>query len=173
MSNKVFAAILAVIIIAGISGLFIRSRSRPDIPRPGISQDDRGRKHVAQGAAKYGDVEPPTSGDHSEPLPWKYYAQEIDDSNVIHNMEHGGIYISYRPDLPQEQVSKLQKLFFEPYTRKDFTTSKAIMAPRAANDAPIVMSSWQRSQKFQAYDEEAMITYYRKNIGKSPEPTAR
>lgn len=173
MSNKVFIGLIALIVVGSVGLAYAKNSSKPDAPRPGAAHEDKGRQHVTQGAAKYNGSEPATSGDHSEPLPWQVYSQEIDDSNVIHNMEHGGIYISYQPDLPQEQVDKIKALFFPPYSRKDFSASKAIIAPRATNDAPIIMSSWLRSEKLQSFDEEKMVQYYRQNVGKSPEPTAR
>lgn len=172
MSNKVFVAII-IVLVGGMFGVItLKNRSTPEVPRPGVAHEDKGRQHVADGTVPYGGQEPPTSGDHSNPVPWQAYEQEISDMNVIHNMEHGGIYISYKPDLPADQVAKIKALFFAPYSRQDFSASKALLAPRAANDAPIIMSSWLRSEKFESFDEEKMVEYYRRNVGKSPEPAA-
>lgn len=173
MSNKFFIGVISVMAVGFFGFTFLKTNSKPEVVRPGVTHEDKGSKHVAQGGAVYNDEEPATSGNHSEPLPWQFYTQEIDDSNVIHNMEHGGVYISYRPDLPQDQVDKIKALFFPPFSRAGFSASKAIMAPRAKNNAPIIMSSWLRSEKMQSFDEEKMVQYYRENIGKSPEPGAR
>lgn len=171
MSNKVFIGII-VVLLAGLFGIFAfqKKGEAPASERPGIAQPDEGRKHVEVGAKEYGGPEPPTSGDHANPLPWGFNAQEIQDINVIHNMEHGGIYVSYRPDLSVDQIAKIKALFSEPYSRKDFQASKAIIAPRSANESPIVMSSWTRSLKLDSFDEEKMVDFYRRNIGQSPEP---
>lgn len=140
--------------------------------RPGIEHEDKGQKHVAADAVTYGGPEPPTSGDHSLPLPWQAYDQPIPDVNIIHNLEHGGIYISYQPNLPAEQVSRIKALFTKPYSKPDFQPIKALIAPRSANDAPIIMSSWRRSMKLQTFDEQKMIEYYLRNVGKAPEGAA-
>lgn len=172
MSNKVFISIVTILVIGTFGLIVLKNRNTPETLRPGVAHEDKGRQHVAAGTIPYGGPEPPTSGDHSDPIPWQAYDQEVPDMNVIHNMEHGGIYISYRPDLPANQVAKIKALFFAPYSRQDFSASKALLAPRAANDAPIIMSSWLRSEKFESFNEEKMIEYYRRNVGKSPEPAA-
>lgn len=172
MSNKVFVGIIIAISLT-VVGLAVNSRRTSPTPeRPGTEQADKGQKHVDEGSVKYGGPEPPTSGDHSSPYPWQYYDQELSDMRIIHNLEHGGVYIAYSPDLPQEQIDKIRSLFSAPFSREKFTPTKALIGPRKANDAPIIMSSWRRNEKFQSFDEEKMVDYYLRNIGKSPEATA-
>lgn len=168
MSNKFFYGFLALVVV-GFLG-FVITNKEPEKPRPGIEHSDNGRKHVQ--SKEYGGEEPPTSGDHAEPLAWQVYDQEVPDANVIHNMEHGGVYISYRPDLPKDQIEEIKALFSKPYSNKSFSPIKAVVAPRSENKAPIVMSSWTRSETLNAFNEQAMIDYYLRNIGKSPEPGA-
>jgi hypothetical protein len=168
MSSKIFYGFLALVVVGFFA--FAIAQKEPEKPRPGVEHSDNGRKHVQ--SKEYGGEEAPTSGDHAEPLAWKVYDQEVPDANVIHNMEHGGVYISYRPDLPKEQIDKIKALFAKPYSNAKFSPIKAVVAPRSENKAPIVMSSWTRSESFQAFDETKMIEYYLANIGKSPEPGA-
>ena len=168
MSNKIFYGFLALMVVGFFA--FVVSNKEPAKPRPGVEHSDNGRKHVQ--SKEYSGEEPPTSGDHTEPLAWQVYDQEVPDANVIHNMEHGGVYVSYRPDLPKEQVDKIKALFSKPYSNPGFSPIKAVVAPRSGNKAPIVMSSWTHSQTFESFDESKMMEYYLANIGKSPEPGA-
>lgn len=170
--SKGFIAIVIALVVGSTGFIIMKKSDEPVTARPGTEQPDNGRNHVDDGTVKYGGPEAPTSGDHSSPAPWQYFEQEIPDMNVIHNMEHGGIYISYRPDLPPEQIAKIKAMFFKPYSNTSFTPTKAIAAPRAANDAPIIMSSWRRSMKLDSFDEKKMKEYYLRNVGKSPEPAA-
>lgn len=170
MSNKIFYGFVALLVLGTIGFVVIKNQSKPEVPRPGIEQADHGRKHVA--SKQYGEGEPPTSGDHASPIAWQVYQQEVSDDAVIHNMEHGGVYISYSSSLPADQVAKITAIFGAPFSRKGFSPSKAVVAPRTANDAPIIMSSWNRNEKLETFDEEKLVQYYLKNIGKSPEPTA-
>jgi len=174
MSNKVFIFVIVVIALA-FGSIFITSKKNAPVAseRPGIEQPDKGREHVPASTAKNTGSEPPTSGPHSSQVPWQSYDQELPDGNVIHNLEHGGIYISYRPDLPADQISKINALFFAPFSRDNFQPNKAIVAPRTENQSPIVMSSWNRSLKLQSFDETKMVEYYLQNIGKAPEAGAQ
>ena len=88
-------------------------------------------------------------------------------------MEHGGIYVSYQPDLPQDQIEKLKKLLSEPLSNPEFQPKKIVLAPRAANKSPIELSSWRRSEALASYDQQKIKDYITRNLGKSPEPLAR
>lgn len=169
MNLKIVLPVLAVVGVGLV--LLAGPGDETEAPRPGVEQPDNGRNHVQ--AVEYGGEEPPTSGDHTSPLAWQYYSSEIPDANIIHNLEHGGIYVSYRPDLPEEQVRQLRELFFEPFSDDEFKPTKALMAPRAANKSPIVISSWRRSMTLESFDAAKLKEYYLANFGKSPEPSAR
>lgn len=136
--------------------------------RPGTQQTDHGGGH--SNTSTYGGDEPPTSGEHANTLAKGIYKEEIADVNVLHNLEHGGVYISYRPDISKEDIKKIEQLFSVPSSREKFNPAKAVVAPRSANKANIVISSWNRSETFTTFDEMALYEYYVLNFNKSPEP---
>lgn len=171
MKIRIFPVILAIIAIGFTVAIVVARTNEPEqTPRPGSEQSDNGNEHVNE--KEYGGDEPPTSGPHASPIAWGLYETEVRDDQVIHNMEHGGIYVSYNPELPQDQVDKLAALLFEPYSNPNFKPKKVILAPRAANTSPIILSSWLRSEKLQAFDQAKIEQYVIKNTGKSPEPLA-
>ncbi|MFZ2126424.1 MAG: DUF3105 domain-containing protein [Candidatus Microsaccharimonas sp.] len=172
MKIRTFPIVLAVIAV-GFTGTIVavKLNGPPEPPRPGTEQSDNGREHVD--SKEYGGDQPPTSGPHASPLAWGVYGTEVRDDQVIHNMEHGGIYVSYRPDLPQNEIAKLQALLSEPYSNPEFKPTKIVLAPRTANASPIELSSWQRNEKLQTYDQAKVEEYIKRNLGKSPEPLAR
>ena len=165
MNSKIFFGII-VIFIAGVIGVVsVNKSSDKEVAKVGQEQTDKGRDHLKQGEQlKYDGDEPPTSGKHGE-----LYAKEIPDVNSLHNLEHGYIYISYQPDLAKDELKKLERLFFKPFSNPKFSPAKVIMAPRQANASPIVFSSWRRSEKFESVDEQKMINYYNSNLNNSPE----
>lgn len=169
MSTKVVFIILTVVVVGFFAGAIVLKKS--EAPRPGTAQDNLGGGHVA--SKQYGADQPPTSGDHSSTVPWGVNKEVVLDANVLHNLEHGGVYISYRPDLPKDQVAKIENLFSVPSSRDTFNPAKAVVAPRLENKAPIVISSWNRSKELTTFDESILYDYYVRNLNHSPEPLGR
>lgn len=172
MTIRPFPVALATVVVGFIAVIIVsKITAPPEPPRPGIEQADHGREHVS--SKEYGGDQPPTSGSHANPVAWGVYDTEVRDDQVIHNMEHGGIYISYQPSLPKDQVEKLTRLLSAPFANPKFQPTKIVLAPRAANKAPIELSSWRRSEPLLAYDQQKIEDYVARNLGKSPEPLAR
>ncbi len=135
-------------------------------PQLGEAFANQGQEHIAVGAShpEY-NSNPPTSGSHyAQPANWGVYQTELPDEQVIHNLEHGGIWILYTgiDDATKSALEKIAK-----------SNSKIIVTPRFKNDAPIVLASWGRLQKFQTLDEQAIRAFIEANRNKSPEPSAR
>lgn len=171
MSNKVFVGIITLLIV-GFVGFFAFGNKQPDKPRLGTDQADEGRQHVAAGQKQTYKATIPTSGPHANPAQWGVSEQELPDESIIHNMEHGGVIISYRPDLDPAIVEKLKGLFAKPYAVSTFTPNKAIVMPRANQEKPIVLASWNRILEIDTFNQQTLIDYYLGNVSKSPEPTA-
>jgi hypothetical protein len=173
MKNNKLGIIMVLSVFLILGGAVVFGKDTVERIRLGNEQADNGREHVSQAEApEYGNEDPHTSGDHGDPVPQQAYTTELPDYNTIHNLEHGYIYITYQPDLPQEEIDKLTDMFFKPYDDVSFAPTKVIMAPRASNTSPIVFSSWNRSLSFDAYDQQQMMDYYLGNVSKSPEPIA-
>jgi hypothetical protein len=69
------------------------------------------RDHVT-GTVKY-DVTPPVGGNHSQfwaNCNGTVYAEPIANENAVHMLEHGAVWITYRPDLAIDQVNALAKI---------------------------------------------------------------
>ncbi|MBI2036995.1 MAG: DUF3105 domain-containing protein [Candidatus Liptonbacteria bacterium] len=148
-----------------IGSLFILLARQGQQPRPGEAFAIQGQEHIAVGAShpEY-NSNPPTSGWHyGQPANWGIYQNELPDEQVLHNLEHGGIWISYT------DIDDAMKMALEKIAK---ARSKIILAPRSKNDAPIVLASWGRLQKFQTFDEQAIRAFIDANSNKSPEPFA-
>lgn len=169
MSSKLLYAGLAIIVVGVFATMIVLKKPEP--PRPGTAQTDHKGGHVQ--SKKYGGSEPPTSGEHANTVTWGIHKEEVADVNVLHNLEHGGIYVSYRPDTPKEEIMEIEHLFSVPSSREGFSPAKAVVAPRKENEGNIVLSSWNRSETFTSFNEKAMYEYYVGNFNKSPEPLAK
>lgn len=177
MSSKVFIGFILVAIV-GIFGFAVfKQKSKPAAPRLGTEHPSQGQNHIAQGQKHDAyNSSPASSGPHyadsSAPTSWGVYTQQVPEEVFLHNEEHGGVIITYKPDLPADQVKKLQLLFAPPYSNAKFSPSKAIVTPRSKNTKPIELASWRRTLSLDSYDENTIMQYYLTNIGKSPEAGA-
>lgn len=166
-TRKIVWLMVSVMIVGGAGYGFYYLESQPEKPRPGESFSILGQEHISVGAShpEY-NSNPPTSGSHnSQPANWGVYQEELPDEQLIHNLEHGGIWISYK-DVDQETKLSLETL------GKRYPRS-VVVTPRSANDAKIVIASWGRLDKMESFDEKRIEDFIKANINKSPEPLAR
>lgn len=161
-------AVRVGLVIAGLAllagaGIWYSNRKIGNLP--GQVYENLGQQHVPLGEEHQYNSNPPTSGWHfGTAAEWGYYKEEIHDQVLIHNLEHGGIWISYRPDISEDMKKKLES-FFEKYGRK------IIVTPRAANDADIVLAAWTRLDKFSVseYSDERVEKFIKALRNKGPE----
>jgi hypothetical protein len=91
------------------------------------------RKHV-QGPIQY-PQSPPVGGNHN-PY-WQncgVYDTPIQNENAVHSLEHGAVWLAYRPDLPADQVEILRSL-----ARGH---SHILVAPYPGLTDPVVATAW-------------------------------
>ena len=177
MSNKVFIGLIAILVIGTFGYVAITQKSKPKEATIGVQHASQEAKHIAQGQSHEAyNSDPASSGPHyadaSAPAQWGVYAQEVPDEVFLHNEEHGGVAITYKPDLPKDQLEKLQKLFAPPYSNKDFKPSKAILTVRTKNTKAIELASWNWTLSLDQYDEATISKFYLQHVGKSPEAAA-
>jgi hypothetical protein len=89
------------------------------------------REHQA-GSLKYAQS-PPVAGNHNgvwQNCMGDVYDAPIPNEHAVHSLEHGAVWVTYKPDLPKDQVKLLadrvkgkEKLFMSPYTGLDKNVS--------------------------------------------------
>lgn len=133
------------LVISAIIATAVWYQKRNVAAPPGEIYADAGDQHIALSAPlpRPYNSNPPSSGGHyAKSASWGIYDYEVDDKIFLHNLEHGGVWISYRPSVSSEVVSQLKDIVSE------FGGSKLVMAPRSANDADIAVAAWARVHKF-------------------------
>jgi len=163
---KKYSAWIGTIVVIGVLVYWgVTAADKAEDSRPGEQQASEGREHIKVGDQHAGyKTNPPTSGPHAEPIAFNSYDTEIADENAIHNMEHGGIWITYK-DISEEEIAQLKDI-----QRKH--PKSVILSPRSANDSRISVTSWQRLMHLEVVDVEMIESYIEKNINRSPEPLA-
>lgn len=163
LKRSLLTTAVALVIAAGVFAL-VRYAQAP-ANGPGETIPDQGRNHVPLGQVFAYNSNPPTSGPHfANPAEWGVYREEIPDQVLIHNLEHGGIWISYRPGVASSTVERLEAI------AKDYGR-KIIMAPRSANDSDIALAAWNHLDKFSAaeFSEEHIREFIKAYRNKGPE----
>lgn len=111
---------------------------------------------------------PPTGGEHF-PVPATCGFYETDpptDELIVHDLEHGAIWVAFDPDLADAQVTTLSALVAQ--------QAKVIATPRADLSSPVVVSAWGRQLALDGVDDPRLvqfITTYR-NSPNAPEPSS-
>ncbi len=156
-----------LVVVVGLIAFAIWASVKADESRPGVSFANQGQQHIAVGASHPAyNSNPPTSGWHyAQEATWGVHAQELPDEQVLHNLEHGGIWISYT-GIDQDTQAKIEDL------AKKYP-DKLIITPRAKDDTKIVVASWTRLLKMDQYDETKIVEFISANKNKSPEPNAQ
>jgi hypothetical protein len=129
-----------------------------------ISVADQGRTHVAPGESHPAYTSnPPASGWHyAGTAPWGFHNGELPDELLIHNLEHGGIWITYKDDQDASVVDPLVALARE-FPRK------LVVTHRPKNDSPLAVVAWGRLMTLDRYDRAAIVDFYNRFKNKGPE----
>ena len=136
----IWLIILGVIGVAGWFGI------KAMTPEPlstdySIAMPREGATHVSEGSRVQYQSNPPTSGNHwSNPLRDGIYDTERPDEAIIHSLEHGRVWVSYRPNVGEETIQALKNALKG--------KSGIILTPRSANDKDIALAAWTRLDTF-------------------------
>ncbi|MBE2196804.1 MAG: DUF3105 domain-containing protein [Anaerolinea sp.] len=110
---------------------------------------------------------PPMGGLHNPT--WQncgVYDTPIQNDLAVHSLEHGAVWITYRPELPTEQIERLRDI-----TRGG---SHRLLSPYLGLASPIVVTAWGYQLQIEdAYDSRLIdfISNYEQGP-QSPEPGA-
>jgi hypothetical protein len=97
---------------------------------------------------------PPAGGPH-DPV-WQdcgVYTQPLRNENAVHSLEHGTVWITYRPDLAAADVAMLQSALG---AVKD---DKTILSPYPGLPAPVVITVWNAQLDLKSADDPRLATF--------------
>ncbi len=137
-------SIILILIVLGLGGwLFVRAvlARLPQGEDHSRAYSIQGRDHIAVGATHESyNSNPPTSGSHYDtPAEPGYYDEPLVDEQLVHNLEHGEIWLSYHPRVSREVKEALRQFIEPPWV---------IITPRAANESDLAVVAWGRLDTF-------------------------
>lgn len=110
-------------------------------------------QHVSEGQPVRYDQTPPAGGVHwPAPAAWGVTAQAVPDERAIHNLEHGGVVISYNA-LAEADLGRLRQLVVA-YPRDRYNEVKVLVRPyERIPTGTLVLAAWGWTQSLPVLDE--------------------
>jgi hypothetical protein len=165
----VIAILVGLVVIVGLAVFVtIQDRQAATAPIEGVQQfPGQERGHVADGVTVTYNPLPPVGGQHS--AAWQncgIYTEPISNEHAVHSLEHGAVWVTYRPDLPADQLTALQA--------KVRGREYALLSPFPGLDSPVVASAWGLQLKLEAVNDERLERFLRRYLQgpQTPEPGA-
>lgn len=108
---------------------------------------------------------PPTGGTHNPRwLNCGIYDAPVDNALAVHSLEHGAVWLAYRPDLPAGKVEALRD--------QVRGQSETLMSPYPGLGSEVVMSAWGKQLVIDAVPDERIEAFITRYQGQGPEAGA-
>ncbi len=123
------------------------AQAPPENPPDGVRTFPATTNRNIGGTISY-EQDPPTNGDHA-PY-WQkcgYYSSPIENEAAVHSMDHGAVWITYSPDLSEDQVATLRELAGEEYV---------LVSPYPGLFAPVVATAWRNQLELEGADDSRL-----------------
>ncbi|WP_026928377.1 DUF3105 domain-containing protein [Granulicoccus phenolivorans] len=159
--------VVAALVITGATVAIVRTvGNRPVADMSAVQKFDNipAGQHTEQ-TVNYPQT-PPVGGAHrSAWLNCGIYDQPVPNENAVHALEHGAVWVTYRPDLPADQVERL---------RAAVPSTYMVVSPYPGIDAPVIASAWGYQLKLDGVDDPRLQTFIQEyRLGpQTPEPGA-
>ncbi|MDQ1711839.1 MAG: hypothetical protein QOE45_1289 [Frankiaceae bacterium] len=102
---------------------------------------------------------PPAGGPHSQVwLRCGVYGEAIPNVNAVHSMEHGAVWITYRPDLSPADVDVVKKLQL-------LKPAFILISPFPGLTNPVVASAWGLQLKVDKVDDPRLAEFVKAYAG--------
>ncbi len=159
----------ALAVVFGIWKIWSTSKSELLVGKD-FSQSfpDQGQTHIKDGEKHEAyNSSPPTSGPHwANPVRDGIYDKSQPDEGLVHSLEHGRVWISYKSSIPEAVKIKLKAI------AKGHI--KTILTVRDQNSADVALAAWTRLDTFNlgpdgAFDESRVLDFISRYTDKAPE----
>jgi hypothetical protein len=151
--------VLALLLVGGLFYLGYQGTAIANSIEGAAVLPDAGRGHQEGDIAYTSDV--PVGGIHN--AEWQncgIYDQPVRTENAIHSMEHGAVWIAYRPDLPADQVETLRNLVRQEQAGQQ--QRWVLLAPKPDIEDPIVVTAWRVQLRVENASDERILQFIRK-----------
>jgi hypothetical protein len=124
-------------------------------------------EHVDIGDPVAYDRHPPVGGTHWFAPGWAncgFYDQQIRDETAVHDLEHGVVWVAYRPDLAADQLAILKQLVR--------TDDRLTVSPYPNLRAPLVATAWGAQLDLQQAGDGRLVQFITRYTNAKTAPEA-
>jgi hypothetical protein len=152
-----------VLLVLAVAGGFYRSYTQRQLLTQAVTTATYSAGLHMAGKINYLES-PPIGGQHN--VVWQncgIYDAPIHSEHAVHSLEHGAVWITYRPELPPDQVQRLKAVASD-----DFV----LLSPYPGLTAPVVASAWNHQIRLDDAGDsrlQAFIARYKNNPETTPE----
>ena len=156
-------ALVLIVVIVVVGRNWLDDRAGNAALAGVVSYEYAGGQH-ADGELIYTES-PPVGGTHNGV--WQncgYYPAPVPNWNGVHSLEHGAVWITYSPDLPQDQIDALKS--------RAESQDYILVSPYPGLTSPVVASSWNHQLTLDSANDpglDAFIAKYRVSQEFTPE----
>lgn len=160
------ASVIGLIVILGFLVKVSFKLTGPQGSDRSVSYPIQSRDHVAKNSPHPSyNSNPPTGGWHyGETTKDGVHTEEVADEYLIHNLEHGNVWIAYHPRIPKEVKEQLEEFADEP---------RLVVTPRSANEHDVALVSWGHLDAFnldgKILDVQRVRDFIKRYRNKGPE----
>jgi hypothetical protein len=116
---------------------------------------ENNHQHVT-GTVHY-DRTPPAGGPHNAVwLNCGVYTQPVANENAVHDLEHGAVWITYRPNLSSAGVAHLRQFVESHYVGQE---RYLVLSPYPGLPAPVVASAWGAQLRLGGPDDPRLAAF--------------
>jgi hypothetical protein len=144
------AVVMGIIALGYLLYANLRGPQPPEPIAGVVDHEHQDRGHVEH-EVEAGDL-PPVGGIHSPE--WQncgIYDEPVSIENAVHSLEHGAMWLTYQPDLPQEEIETLR----DAVRGQNY----ALMSPYPGLKSPVVLTAWETQLELDSVDDERIAEF--------------
>lgn len=165
-NGTIIISILTIVVLGGIIYVSSPAANTTGESIEGLKKLERtDRSHTNQSVSY--DRTPPVGGPHNSA--WldcnaSVYDEPVTNERAVHALEHGAVWISYRPDVTTSTVSSLESRL----------TNYSLLSPVPEQDAPIKLTAWGNQLSVESADDPRIAAFFDafRQGPQTPEPGA-
>ena len=129
-----------------------------------VAYEYMGNLHIPDDEPREYNSNPPTSGNHNARwiTPLGTFTEQLNEYMLIHNLEHGQVWLSYRDEDDEDAITLLRAV-------QEKYADRIVVSHRPENDARIAAAAWLRLLNLDEIDGDQIEAFIVRHSDNAPE----